>query len=157
MDKHDLYLALGSNLGDKLQYIQQAIKLINNNIGEVVSVSSMYTTEPMGFESDNLFINAACYVKTSLTPFEALTLTQDIEKQMGRVSKSYNKTHHDRTIDIDILMYDNIILKTTGLILPHPHMHERNFVLSPLAEIASTVIHPVFHKTIGELHNNLKE
>lgn len=151
MDRHDLYLALGSNLGDKQGNIQRAIKCINERIGDIVSVSSMYSTEPIGFESDNLFVNAACHVRTSLSPFEVLSATKCIEVQMGRISKSYNKIYQDRIIDIDMLIYDNIILETDELILPHPHMHERDFVLLPLAEIAGNLFHPVLHQTIREL------
>lgn len=157
MSEHDLYLALGSNLGDKQGNIQQAIENIGKRIGNVISTSSMYTTQPVGFESDNLFVNAVCFVRTTLSPTQALSLTKDIEIQMGRISKSYNKEYQDRVIDIDILMYDDIILETDELILPHPHMHERDFVLRPLAEIASTVLHPVLQETIGKLKERLKD
>ncbi|GAB6010612.1 2-amino-4-hydroxy-6-hydroxymethyldihydropteridine diphosphokinase [Viscerimonas tarda] len=152
---HDVFLSLGSNLGDREKNLHGAVEKISEKIGEVVSLSSFYTTAPVGFVSDNFFLNAACRVKTSLTPLEILQTTQEIEKELGRTTKSNNETYSDRTIDIDLLLFDNVILHSDKLTLPHPHLHERNFVLLPLDEIAGNIVHPVLKKTIRKLKNNL--
>ncbi len=111
----------------------------------------MYETAPVGFISENYFINAACLVRTKLSPDELLHVTRTIEKEMGRKTKSVNRAYADRIIDIDILMFDDMVLTSDELILPHPYLHEREFVLLPLSGIATDVIHPVLHKTIAEL------
>lgn len=148
---HDVYLGLGSNLGDRGENLEIALDYIEERIGKVVATSAFYVTEPVGFESDNQFLNAACKVETKLAPTDVLQITQKIEKEMGRQSKSQNRAYADRTIDIDILLYEDEILKTPDLTLPHPHLHERAFVLYPLAEIAGEYVHPVLHKAISEL------
>lgn len=148
---HDVYLALGSNLGNKEENIFQALKLINERVGMVIIHSALYNTEPVGFQSDNTFINAACLVMTSMEPLELLQATQDIEKELGREGKSIDGQYADRIIDVDILLYDRLVFEDKELQLPHPHMHERDFVLVPLAEIAERYIHPILNKSIGEL------
>jgi len=153
---HDVYLGLGSNLGDKEKNIRFALENIDKRIGKVIACSAFFITEPDGFESDNLFVNAACRIETNLEPLEVLEYTQVIEREMGRHSKSYNKVYSDRIIDIDVLLYDDLILEYPHLILPHPHLHEREFVLLPLAEIAKGITHPVLHKTINQLKRELK-
>lgn len=152
---HTVYLALGSNLGDKKENIKKALEKINFRIGKIVSVSSLYQTTPEGFESDNDFINAACRVETKLSPLEVLENCQVIEREMGRKSKSINGNYSDRIIDIDLLMFDDEVLTYPHLVVPHPHMHQRMFVLAPLAEIAPDNIHPLLKRTINELKNNL--
>ena len=104
-------------------------------IGEVDRQSTLLITEPWGFESDNSFVNAAVRCITTLSPFEILHLTQDIERAMGRTVKSSDGQYHDRIIDIDILMYDDIHITTPELTLPHPLIKERDFVMIPLSEI----------------------
>lgn len=153
--KHDVYFGLGSNLGDKGENLCHAIDKIEKRIGKVVATSAFYMTDPVGFESENQFLNAACHVKTSLSPQEVLSSTQNIEEEMGRKEKSQNKIYSDRIIDIDLLLYDNQIIETDELVLPHPSMVKRAFVLLPLAEIAGKVEHPVFHKRIEELREEL--
>ena len=132
---HKVYFSLGSNLGDKAGNIREAINRIGELIGEVDRQSTLLITEPWGFESDNSFVNAAVRCITTLSPFEILHLTQDIERAMGRTVKSSDGQYHDRIIDIDILMYDDIHITTTELTLPHPLIKERDFVMIPLSEI----------------------
>ena len=132
---HKVYFSLGSNLGDKAGNIREAINRIGELIGEVDRQSTLLITEPWGFESDNSFVNAAVRCITTLSPFEILHLTQDIERAMGRTVKSSDGQYHDRIIDIDILMYDGIHITTPELTLPHPLIKERDFVMIPLSEI----------------------
>ena len=132
---HKVYFSLGSNLGDKAGNIREAINRIGELIGEVDRQSTLLITEPWGFESDNSFVNAAVRCITTLSPFAILHLTQDIERAMGRTVKSSDGQYHDRIIDIDILMYDDIHITTPELTLPHPLMKERDFVMIPLSEI----------------------
>lgn len=153
---HDVYLALGTNLGNKEENIFQALKLINERVGMVIVHSALYITEPVGFQSSNSFINDACLVITSMSPLELLKVTQEIEKIMGREHKSINNEYTDRIIDIDILLYDTLIFEDDQLILPHPHLHEREFVLAPLVEIAGQYVHPILNRTLYELKESLK-
>lgn len=132
-----LFVSLGSNIGDKQQNIERAIALIDDKIGSVVKKSSFYTTEPVGFTSDNNFINAAIEVKTDLPIYRILKITQKIERLMGRTQKSSKGVYHDRVIDIDILMYGNKKIHSARLTVPHPRMYERNFVMQPLREITN--------------------
>ena len=132
---HKVYFSLGSNLGDKEGNIREAISRIGELIGEVDRQSTLLATEPWGFESDNTFVNAAIRCTTSLSPFEILNITQNIERAMGRTLKSVDGQYHDRIIDIDILIYDDLDITTPQLTLPHPLMKERDFVMIPLKEI----------------------
>lgn len=132
---HHLYLGLGSNLGHREQIIQSALALINHALGKVERISSFYETEPWGFESEHKFLNIAAFVLTDLSPHECLYKTQEIERQLGRKQKSTDGIYHDRPIDIDILLYDHLKLSTPDLIIPHPLIKERDFVLIPLKEI----------------------
>lgn len=132
---HMVYLGLGTNLGDKQKNLNDAIRMLGNQVGEVEKVSSVIETEPEGFKSDNMFLNAVVKVRTTLSPFELLDITQDVEKSLGRKEKSSNGIYHDRVIDIDILLYDDINISTPRLVIPHPRMTQREFVMTPLAEI----------------------
>lgn len=132
---HIAYLGLGSNLGDRRCVMSETIERINELIGDVLSRSAFYETEPWGFVSDNTFLNAAVCVRTALSPFQLLEATQNIEREMGRTTKSEVGVYHDRVIDIDILLYDDLNISTPELTVPHPLMHEREFVMKPLGEI----------------------
>ena len=135
MTKHSVYLGLGSNLGDKEENIRKAIELIDLRVGLVARQSSLITTEPWGFESDNQFVNAAVLCMTELSPREVLRATQKIEREMGRSNKSVGGNYSDRIIDIDILLYDELRVDEPDLQIPHPLMLKREFVMIPLREI----------------------
>ncbi len=132
---HTVYLGLGSNLGNKEQHIREAVRKIQALVGAVVRQSTLYVTEPWGFQSSNLFVNAVVCCETEHTPREVLQLTQQIEREMGRRKKSVNRQYKDRIIDIDILLYDDLTVDEPDLKIPHPLMHEREFVMKPLEEI----------------------
>ncbi|MDY4644860.1 2-amino-4-hydroxy-6-hydroxymethyldihydropteridine diphosphokinase [Prevotella sp.] len=132
---HVVYLSLGSNLGDRHATMRRAIDMLNAEAGTVDRQSSLLETEPWGFESANKFLNMCVRLLTTLTPEQLLLKTQDIEKRLGRTVKSVDGKYHDRPIDIDMLMYDDVNISTPTLTLPHPHMHERDFVMIPLREI----------------------
>ena len=137
--EHQVFLGLGSNLGDKEQQLLTAIRLIGEKVGPVLRQSSFLETEPWGFESENRFLNAVILCETDKTPREVLCLTQQIERDMGRKKnvnrKSVNRKYKDRPIDIDILLYDDLTVNEPDLKIPHPLMHERDFVMKPLQEI----------------------
>lgn len=147
----NVYLGLGTNLGDKATNLRTAARLINDEIGKVISLSSFYATAPWGFESENSFLNAAICVETSLSPLEVLHRTQEIERTLGRTHKSTGGIYHDRIIDIDLLLYNKEIIQTPELTIPHPLMLQRDFVMNPLVEIAPDVVHPVFGKKLSAL------
>ena len=130
-------MGLGTNLGDKHANILKAIDEIEKLIGTVVRQSAFYETVPWGFDSPHQFVNAAVCVQTELSPRELLAATQGIERLMGRKEKSVDGQYHDRIIDIDILLYDEEHIDEPDLKIPHPLMHERDFVMVPLREILS--------------------
>ena len=141
---HHVYLGLGSNLGDREENIKRAIALIHERVGEVVRQSSLIETEPWGFESSNKFLNAVILCETVCTPCQVLKATQKIERELGRKKKTTLLSHlspltshlySDRPIDIDILLYDDLTVDEPDLKIPHPLMHERDFVMIPLNEI----------------------
>ena len=133
--KHTVYLGLGTNLGDKEGNIGEAVRRIGELIGTVECQSTLLVSEPWGFESKNTFVNAALRCSTELEPMDVLEKTQEIERAMGRTQKSVDGQYHDRIIDIDILMYDDLHIDTKTLKLPHPLMKERDFVMIPLEEV----------------------
>jgi 2-amino-4-hydroxy-6-hydroxymethyldihydropteridine diphosphokinase len=145
-----IYLGLGSNLGDKEANLLKAIEQINEQIGPIVARSVFFVSEPWGFESNNSFLNACVAADTTFSPRACLRCLKDIEKALGRPEKVAG-AYKDRPIDLDILFYDDLVLEEAELILPHPLLQLRNFVLIPLAEIAPDLVHPVYKKTIREL------
>lgn len=129
------YLSLGSNLGDRKQLLHTAINEIAERVGRVEAISSCIETEPVGFDSVHLFLNMAVRVTTELNPYELLKVLKQLEQDLGRTRKSHDGIHYDRTIDIDILLYDNLEVNSEELQIPHPRMWERDFVMRPLKEI----------------------
>ena len=152
---HTSILALGSNLGDGRANLLRAIELIATHIGQIVAQSSVLETEPWGFVSEHIFVNQVIIVKSALTAEAILAETQQIEKALGRITKSKQGNYADRIIDIDLIDYDGQIVETVDLQLPHPQMHKRSFVLVPLCEIWPTWEHPILHKSAQELSDNL--
>lgn len=153
---HLVYLSLGTNLGNKEENLRTAVTLIEEQVGTITSQSALYASAPWGFDSENTFLNNAIAVETPLTPEELLSVTQRIEHTLGRTRKSVDGQYSDRLIDIDILLYDDVVMHTPTLTLPHPLMHRRLFVLEPLNEIAPTLVHPLLQKEIATLCNELK-
>lgn len=137
---HQVYLSLGTNLGDKEANLKAAIEEIKKRVGEVTSLSAFHASEPWGFQSENSFLNAVCCVHTEFNPMEVLHTTQEIERLLGRLKKTVGGIYSDRMIDIDILLYDDSHIQTPELIIPHPLMWERDFVMIPLREIAPNKI-----------------
>ena len=136
---HQVYLGLGTNLGNKEANLKAAVEEIGKRVGEVTSLSAFHVSEPWGFTSEHTFLNAVCCVLTDFPPMEVLRLTQDIERSLGRLKKSVDGHYSDRLIDIDILLYDDLHIATPELTIPHPLMWKRDFVMIPLREIAPDI------------------
>lgn len=144
-----IYFGIGTNLGEREANLRKALLLLDRRVGKQLVYSSVYYSEPQGFESDNEFANIVAVYQTNFSPLEVLHITQDIEREMGRTHKSVNGVYHDRVIDIDLLkaMLDNndkqknewIHMETEELQLPHPRMTERDFVMVPLNEISNLI------------------
>lgn len=145
---HEVFLITGTNLGDREANLQQAITEIEKKIGRMILFSSVYETEPWGITDQPSFYNQVLKINTTLNPLQLLTATLAIEKEMGRIRK---ERYGARLIDIDILFFDQVVMDTGTLTLPHPRIAERNFVLAPLAEIAPQLIHPLLHQTILQI------
>jgi len=150
-----VFLGIGTNLGDREACLKSAIECIMESIGTVVRTSSVYETEPWGFSSDDQFLNMTVEVETALQPSGLLGRMLMIEARMGRLRSG--KGYSSRLIDLDILLYGNKILNTKSLIIPHPRLHERKFVLVPLCEIAPDIVHPVLKNDIKTLLTECKD
>jgi 2-amino-4-hydroxy-6-hydroxymethyldihydropteridine diphosphokinase len=158
--KKTVYLSLGSNVGERESNLRSAIERLRC-VGEVVAISALYETEPQEFNAQPWFLNCALALETDLMPKQLLARTQQIEQELGR--RRYARSPHTsdspaqnkgpRPIDIDILLFGRTVMETADLVIPHPAMHERRFVLEPLAEIAAEVRHPVFKRTIREMRD----
>jgi len=147
----NVYIILGSNIGDKKSYIDKACSIISEEIGMIVLYSSYYQTSPWGFQSDDEFLNRAICVKSSLEPSDVMKTLLSIETKLGRVRQIHDVGYQSRTIDLDILLIDDLIIETELLEVPHPRMKERRFVLKPLSEIAGEFVHPIYKSTISHL------
>ena len=145
---HTAYVALGSNLGDKEANLRRALELLIERGVEIVKTSTFISTEPYGVTDQPTFLNGVCEVRTSMAPLALLHTLLEIEQEMGRV-----RLRHwgERNIDLDLLLYEDVVMDTPQLKLPHPDMQNRDFVLLPLAEIAPELVHPTLQKTIHEL------
>lgn len=149
---HKVFLGLGANVGDKKKNLEKAIELLSEKIINIQS-SKFYETEPWGYKEQDNFLNAAILGKTSLLPIELLKFVKDVETRVGRIERF---KWGPREIDIDILFYDNIFYKRNNLEIPHPRLHERDFVLKPLMDLDPNFIHPVLQKTIKELFRHIR-
>jgi 2-amino-4-hydroxy-6-hydroxymethyldihydropteridine diphosphokinase len=144
-----VFLGIGTNLGSREDNLEQAVAQIEKYIGQVRKSSSVYETDPWGFHSDEAFLNMVIEVETELRPQELIAKVLKIESSLGRVRNE--QQYSPRVIDIDILLYNNLVIDELNLKIPHPRLHERKFVLIPLCEIAPEMIQPVLGKTFGEL------
>ena len=149
------YIGFGSNIGDRLKHIQNAIHAISKTEGiNLQKMSSVYKTDPVGYEEQAVFLNGVAAVQTSLSPLSLLHTLKGIETTIGR---QHRIRWGPREIDLDILIYGALCLQTEKLVVPHPEMHLRRFVLVPLAEIAPNLVHPVFQETVQTLLERLAD
>ena len=147
MEYKKIVLLLGGNEGDTRGYLRNAITLLEQQLGMMTHQSYFYKTAAWGFEADD-FINIGIVIETDKSAMDCLQATQDVENELGRIKEENTKGYQDRNIDVDIIFYDDEIIDTEILIVPHPRMHERNFVLQPLLEIIPEFCHPIFKKNI---------
>ena len=149
------YLLLGGNLGDRSYYFSSAISLIRERIGVITTMSSLYETEPWGFDHENWFLNQALIVKSVLAPEEVLLKIHDIERKLGRIHD--HSRYNGRNIDIDILFVDEEIYYSNNLVIPHPRLHQRKFALLPLLKIAPKLRHPLLDRSVEDLTKSCKD
>ncbi|MBQ7450096.1 2-amino-4-hydroxy-6-hydroxymethyldihydropteridine diphosphokinase [bacterium] len=153
-----VYLSIGSNKGDKVNFIHLATSLIANSDDiKLVRASTLYESEPWGEKNQPWFVNAALEVKTTLSPQEFLSKMQNIETKLGRVKDENTPKWSEREIDIDIIFWGNEIINHPDLKVPHPYAHKRAFVLVPLLELIPDFIHPVIKKSLLDIHSDLEE
>jgi 2-amino-4-hydroxy-6-hydroxymethyldihydropteridine diphosphokinase len=153
--RHITYIGIGSNLGDKIDQCEKAItEILNVDYHKLLAKSSFYKTKPLGYTSQDWFVNGVIKIETDLEALDLLRTLKTIEVRLGRTETFQ---WGPRTIDLDILLFDDKEIKKEELQIPHPHLHERQFVLIPLTEIDRNLVHPVLKKTIGELLENIEE
>lgn len=150
-----IVLSLGSNIEPREEHLKKAIAEIADWSESALKVSNMYSTEPVGFRSEKDFLNLAVLFETSCSPAELLAKIHAVESKMGRIRTPGRV--EDRIIDMDILFYDDLVLNTDELSIPHPRLHERSFVLTPLLDIVPDLVHPILNKTIWELYDECKD
>lgn len=151
-----VFLSLGSNMGDRERNFARAIRHINFGIGQIVDLSGVYETEPWGFDADNKFLNMIVEIVTDLSAQEVLLIALEIEEKLGRI-RNDTVGYSSRTLDLDILFYGNKIISDDNLIVPHPHIQNRKFILAPLAEIAPKFVHPTIGMSIQELYDTCSD
>ena len=150
-----VYIGFGSNIGDRLAHIQDAIRALSKTEGITLQkISSIYKTDPVGYEAQAQFLNGVAAIQTNLPPLSLLYTLKNIETEVGR---RHRIRWGPREIDLDILIYGDMCLQTEKLVIPHPEMHRRGFVLGPLAEIAPDLVHPVFQETVQTLLERLED
>ena len=152
---HLAYIGFGSNIGDRLKHLQNAIHALSKTEGiNLQEISSVYKTDPVGYEAQGQFLNGVAAIQTSLSPLSLLQTLKKIETLIGR---QHRIRWGPREIDLDILIYGNLCVQTEKLVIPHPEMHLRGFVLAPLAQIAPNLVHPIFQETIQTLLERLED
>lgn len=149
------YIGFGSNIDDRLNYITQALQLLltADNVS-LIKISSLYETEPVGYEEQGWFLNGVVAIETGLSVHELLPLLKKVERDVGR---QHRARWRPREVDLDLLIYDQCSINTPNLTVPHPEMHQRSFVLVPFAEIAPTMLHPILGQNIRTLLSNLND
>jgi len=152
----EVYFSLGSNQGDRLKNLQSATEQLQNKIGEIQGQSKVYESEPWGYKDQEQYLNQVIHIQTQKMPIEILEIAMQIESELGRKRSGW-QGYESRTMDIDILLYDDLEINTKKLTVPHPKMHLRNFVLIPLVEISPNVVHPFFRQTISDLRVNCND
>ncbi|MCX7942258.1 MAG: 2-amino-4-hydroxy-6-hydroxymethyldihydropteridine diphosphokinase [Dictyoglomaceae bacterium] len=150
---HKAFIGIGTNLGDKIKNIDEALNRLKDKGLNIIKISSIIETEPYGYKNQDNFLNAVCLIETDLSPFELLDLLLEVEKEMGRVRTI---KWGPRIIDLDIIFYDDLIINHEKLIIPHPDAHNRIFVMEPLLEIEPNFLHPILKKTVREIYLDLK-
>lgn len=150
-----VFFSLGSSLGAKQNLIESALKSIENQIGEILKISEVYETEPWGFQDENYFYNIAITVETEMQPLDLLDEIHKIENEHNRVRSG--KRYIARTLDIDIIFYDDNVFYTENLQIPHKHAHKRKFVLQPIFDIDPDFIHPLLKESISKLLNRCED
>ncbi len=150
-------LLTGGNLGDVSRNMSRVFALISNQLGDIKLASKIYESESWGFDSIDIFQNQVLVVYTDLDPLEVLSVTQNIEREFGKIvgavefDESGNRVYHSREMDIDILFYDDVVIDSDRLVIPHPRLHLRTFVLNPLSEVMGDFVHPILEMSINDI------
>ncbi len=156
MEKHSAYISIGSNIGDKKENCENGLNCIETlGVGKIVKSSRFYKTQPVDYTDQDWFVNMAVEIETLFLPEDLLAALKNIERELGTISKKVR--FGPRIIDLDILLYDDLVMSSKDLIIPHERMHERFFVLKPLCDINSKLIHPVINKDVQNLLLEIKD